>query len=222
MSNNDKISINDLFSEIPTLLRPFFEKITYPWEILPKIDDIILQLSKNGIDDYTELRKGIFVGKNVKISKNAEIIPPAIIGDGTEIRHGAFLRGKVIIGSYCVIGNSTEIKNSILFDKVAAPHYNYIGDSILGYGAHMGAGAIASNLKSDKSLVRIKGETVYETGLKKLGVILGDNAELGCGCVTNPGAIIGRGASVYPLVSVRGIIPADCIVKSPDVFVKKK
>ena len=222
MSNNDKIHPTELFLKIPTLLRPFFEKATYPWEIVPEIKSIITQLIKAGLNDYTEIRDGVFVGKNVKISSSAEIIPPAIIGDNTEIRHGAFLRGNVIIGCGCVIGNSTEIKNSVLFDRVSAPHYNYIGDSILGYGTHMGAGATLSNLKSDKSLITVKGEASYETGLKKLGAILGDNAELGCGCVTNPGTVIGMGTSVYPLTSVRGIIPCECIVKSSKYYVKKR
>jgi len=222
MSNKDKIFVSDLFSEIPTLLRPFFENVTYPWEIVPEIKSIIARLIKTGLLGYTEIRDGVFVGKNVKISPSAEIIPPTIIGDNTEIRHGAFLRGNVIIGCECVIGNSTEIKNSILFDRVAAPHYNYIGDSILGCGAHMGAGAIASNLKSDKSLITVKGKARYETGLKKLGAILGDRAEIGCGCVMNPGTVVGRYTSIYPLTSVRGIIPPDRIVKNTREIMEKQ
>ena len=219
--SSDGILTNELFFEIPTLLSPFFENYDYPWEIVPKIKGIIALITKTKMDGFTEIQKGVYVGKDVRISPSAEIIPPAIIGDGTEIRHGAYLRGNVIIGRECVIGNSTEIKNSILFDKVAAPHYNYIGDSILGYGAHMGAGAIASNLKSDKSLITVKGNSHYETGLKKLGVIMGDGVELGCGCVTNPGTVIGKGTSVYPLTSVRGVIPPGCIVKGTVFWAKK-
>ena len=221
MSKNDKIKASDLFDSIPEIVLPLFEGAEYPWEVLPKIKEYILSLVNGNASGYTNLKEGVLIGENVKISPFAVIEPPAIIGDGTELRPGAYLRGNVIIGKNCVVGNSTEIKNSILFDHVDAPHYNYIGDSILGSGAHMGAGVICSNLKSDKSNVKIKGQSTYETGLRKLGAILGDKAEIGCGAVLNPGTVIGKHSSVYPLTSVRGIIPEDSIVKSSSNIVTR-
>ena len=221
MSKNDKITHNELFEEIPDLVLPLFEGVTYPWEVLPKIKEYVLSLINSGIDGYKTLKEGVLIGENVKISPLCVIEPPAIIGEETEIRPGAYLRGNVIIGKKCVIGNSTEIKNSILFDHVDAPHYNYIGDSILGNGAHMGAGVIASNLKSDKTNVTVRGQESYETGLRKMGAVLGDKAEIGCGAVLNPGTVIGKGASVYPLTSVRGIVPEYSIVKSQKEIIKK-
>jgi NDP-sugar pyrophosphorylase family protein len=221
MSKNDKITQGELFEKIPDIVLPLFEGVTYPWEVLPKIKEYILSLVNGGIEGYKALKEGVLIGENVKISPLSVIEPPAIIGEGTEIRPGAYLRGNVIIGKKCVIGNSTEIKNSILFDHVDAPHYNYIGDSILGNGAHMGAGVIASNLKSDKSNVTVRGQRSYETGLRKMGAILGDGAEIGCGTVLNPGTVIGKNTSVYPLSSVRGIIEECSIVKSGNNVIKK-
>lgn len=215
---SDKIKTNELFDSVPELLCDLFKDKEYPWEILPEIKRLILSLD---LKDYTEISDGVYVGKNVKISDKATIIPPAIIGDDTEIRPGAYLRGNVIIGKNCVIGNSTEIKNSILFDNVAAPHYNYIGDSIIGNYAHLGAGVILSNLKSDKSDITVKGVKSYPTCLRKMGSVIGDNAEIGCGCVLNPGTVIGKNSTVYPLISVRGVVPACSIVKSNTKTVPK-
>ena len=179
-------------------------------------------LIENGIDGYEEISEGVLVGKNVKIYPTAVIEAPAIIGEGTEIRPGAFIRGSVITGANCVIGNSTELKNCVMLDKVQVPHYNYVGDSVLGNHAHMGAGSICSNLKSDGKPVVIHGDTDYETGLRKIGGILADGADVGCGCVLNPGTVIGKNTSVYPLTSLRGVFPSDCIVKSADNIVKRK
>ena len=171
---------------------------------------------------FTQISEGVFVGKDVKIYPNVTIEAPAIIGSGTEIRPGAFIRGSVITGEGCVIGNSTELKNCILLDNVQVPHYNYVGDSILGNYAHMGAGSICSNLKADKKAVVIRGEENYETGIKKIGAILADGADIGCGCVLNPGTVVGKGTSVYPLNALRGVFPEGCIVKSNDNVVKRK
>ncbi|MBR2965366.1 MAG: UDP-N-acetylglucosamine pyrophosphorylase [Clostridia bacterium] len=179
-------------------------------------------LIASGLDGFTEISEGVWVGRDVTIYPTATILPPAIIGSGTEIRPGAFLRGNVITGENCVIGNSSELKNCVLLDKVQTPHYNYVGDSVLGNFAHMGAGSICSNLKSDGKAVVIHGDTEYETGLRKVGAILGDHADVGCGCVLNPGTVIGKNTSVYPLCALRGVYPEDCIVKSPDNVVKRR
>lgn len=172
--------------------------------------------------DYRTPSKGIWIHKNACVAKSAQICPPCIIDEGTQVRHCAFIRGSVIIGKNCVIGNSTEIKNSIIFDNVQVPHYNYIGDSILGYKAHLGAGAVTSNVKSDKSEVYFTYEgEVIKTEMKKFGAIVGDECEIGCGSVLNPGTIIGRNTTVYPLTSIRGVRESNCIVKSQDVCVSK-
>ncbi|MBR7100953.1 MAG: UDP-N-acetylglucosamine pyrophosphorylase [Clostridia bacterium] len=221
MSNRDRVSTRELFDSIPSLLIPLFKDVTYPWEILPKIKDYIKFLISSGLNGYKEIDKGVYVGENTKIDKNVKIIPPAIIGNGVEIRHGAYLRGNVIICDGCVIGNSTEIKNSIIFENAACPHYNYVGDSIVGNYAHMGAGVICSNLKSDKTEICIKGNEKYNTYLKKMGAILGDRAEIGCGCVLNPGTVIGKYSSVYPLTSIRGVIPERSIVKDSKTIISR-
>ena len=176
----------------------------------------------NQLQIVDEIETGILVGRDVKIAPTATIIPPAIIGHGTEIRPGAYLRGNVITGENCVLGNSSEFKNCILLDKVQAPHYNYVGDSVLGNKAHMGAGSICSNLKSDGKAVVIHGDEDIETGIRKIGGILADGADIGCQCVINPGTVIGKRTSVYPLTALRGVIPADCIVKSMDKIVIRK
>ncbi len=212
----------ELFECKTPYLKEIFEIHEYPWEILPKIKEYIKGLIENGLDGFTELSENVFVGKDVKIAETATIIPPAVIGDGCEIRPGAYIRGNVILGRDCVIGNSTELKNCILLDKAQVPHYNYIGDSILGNYAHMGAGAICSNLKADGKEVVIHGDEDYKTGLRKVGGILGDNADVGCGCVLNPGTVIGKRTSVYPLTSVRGVMPECCIVKSLDNIVVRR
>ena len=219
---NKSVEIKELFDCKTPYLITLFEKYKYPWEILPEIKNYIRELIENGIEGYEEISEGVLVGKNVKIYPTAVIEGPAIIGDGTEIRPGAFIRGSVITGANCVIGNSTELKNCVMLDKVQVPHYNYVGDSVLGNHAHMGAGSICSNLKSDGKPVVIHGDTDYETGLRKIGGILADGADVGCGCVLNPGTVIGKNTSVYPLTSLRGVFPSDCIVKSADNIVKRK
>ncbi len=215
------VKINDLFDLKTPYLTPLFSGVDYPWEVLPLISEYIKTLLNSGIDGFTEIKKDILVGQGVKIYDTATIEAPAIIGSGTEIRPGAFLRGNVITGSNCVIGNSSELKNCILLQNVQVPHYNYIGDSILGNKAHTGAGVICSNLKSDGKPVVIRGDENFETGLRKVGGILADGADIGCGCVINPGTIIGKNTSVYPLTSLRGVIPAGCIVKSANNIVKR-
>lgn len=203
-------------------LKDLFESCEYPWEMLPKIKDLILSLIEKGLPDFTELKPGVLVGKNVKIADYVTIEAPAIIGHGTEIRPGAYIRGSVITGENCVMGNSSEFKNCILLDKVQVPHYNYVGDSVLGNKAHMGAGSICSNLKSDGKAVVIHAEENIETGLRKIGGILADGADVGCGCVINPGTVIGKKTSVYPLTALRGVYPANSIVKAQDKVVLRK
>ncbi|MBR5524588.1 MAG: UDP-N-acetylglucosamine pyrophosphorylase [Clostridia bacterium] len=190
--------------------------------MLPKIKEWILALIEAGLPDFTELKPGVWVGKDVKIANYVTIEAPTIIGHGTEIRPGAYIRGSVITGEGCVLGNSSEFKNCILLDKVQVPHYNYVGDSILGNKAHMGAGSICSNLKSDGKPVVIHGDRDYVTGLRKIGGILADGADAGCGCVINPGTVIGKKTTIYPLTSLRGVYPANCIVKAQSVVVERK
>ena len=220
MSN---IKTNDLFDIKADYLQELFNGCEYPWQILPKIKDCILKLINEAPTDFTKYADGVLVGNNVKISDKATVIAPAIIGANTEIRPGAFIRGNVIIGENCVIGNSSELKNCVLLNNVQVPHYNYVGDSILGNYSHLGAGSICSNLKADKSNVVIRGKTEFETNLRKVGAILGDGADVGCNCVLNPGTIIGKNSRVYPLTSVRGVIDENSIVKSMnDIVVIKK
>lgn len=219
---NKCVKTAELFDCNVPYLKDFFNSHEYPWQMLPKIKDLILSLIEKGLPDFTELKPGVLVGKNVKIADYVTIEAPAIIGHGTEIRPGAYIRGSVITGSDCVLGNSSEFKNCILLDRVQAPHYNYVGDSILGNLAHMGAGSICSNLKADGKPVVIHGDTDIETGLRKIGGILADEADIGCGCVLNPGTVIGKNTSVYPLVALRGVFPAGCIVKSLEKVVVRK
>ena len=219
---NKYVECKDLFDCQTQYIKPLFEGVVYPWEILPKIKGYIKELIGTGLLGFTEISDGVYVGEDVKIAKTATIMPPAIIGKGTEIRPNAFIRGNVITGENCVIGNATELKNCVLLNNVQVPHYNYVGDSVLGNYAHMGAGSICSNLKSDKKEIVICGDTKYKTGLKKIGGILGDRADIGCGCVLNPGTVIGKGTSVYPLTALRGVYPEGCIVKSADNFVKRE
>lgn len=218
------IRTNDLFDLSRSIAAPLLSKCEFPWEALPKIRDFILSVGPTlSKDEYDNIGNDVWVAKNVSIHPNAVICGPAIISEGTELRPGAFIRGNVIIGKNCVIGNSCELKNSIIFDKVQVPHFNYIGDSILGYCSHTGAGAITSNVKSDRSLVKVSidGERV-DTGLKKFGAIIGDHVEIGCNSVLNPGTVIGRNSNVYPLSSVRGTVPENSIFKSNDNIVLKK
>lgn len=206
---------NELYDLSHSVAGEYLKNTTYPFEILKSISDIILTLGEK-LDGEKFEKKGenIWIAKDAKIAPTAYINGPCIIGSGTEVRHCAFIRGNALIGENCVIGNSTELKNVIIFDSVQVPHYNYVGDSVLGYKSHMGAGSITSNVKSDKSLVVIKtDEEKIKTGLKKVGAFLGDFVEVGCGSVLNPGTVIGKNASVYPLSSVRGSIPENGIYK---------
>ncbi len=213
---DSSLRTSELFDCNIIYLKSFFVNYEYPWQMIPHINEFILRLIETGLDGYHLIDGNVLVGENVKISPKAEICGPAIIGNNTEIRMGAYIRGNVIIGENCVIGNSCELKNSILLDSVQVPHYNYVGDSILGNKTHLGAGSICSNLKNDNKNVFIHGETDHPTELRKLGAILADYANVGCGCVLNPGTVIGKHSSVYPLVSVRGVIPSYKIVKSSD------
>ena len=217
----NSIKNSSLFDFSNSIAASLFIKHQYPWEILPDIKDFILETIKKGLEGYSEIGHNIYVGQNVKIAPNAVIEPPCIIGHFTEIRTGAYIRGNVITGQNCVIGNSSEIKNAILLDKVSVPHYNYVGDSILGNGAHMGAGSICSNLKADGKAVVIHHTSDIPTSLRKIGGILGDGADVGCGCVLNPGTIIGKGSSVYPLTSLRGVYPENHIVKATNLTTKR-
>ena len=206
-----EFKIKNLYNLDETIASKIFEGATYPWEVLPKIEEFIKELGNTlSSEEYEKRGEDIWIAKTATIAPTAYIKGPAIIGKNAEIRHCAFIRGKAIVGEGAVVGNSTELKNVILFNKVQVPHYNYVGDSILGYKAHMGAGSITSNVKSDKKLVVVKNkEEKIETGLKKFGAMLGDNVEIGCGSVLNPGTVIGKNTNVYPLSSVRGVVPSN-------------
>lgn len=218
------LEIKDLLDLTKTIAAPLFAGKKYPWEALGGISEFILELGATLPEDEFEKRgEDVWVARDAKIFPSAYIGGPCIIDHGAELRHCAFIRGSAIIGKNAVVGNSVEIKNSVLFDFVQTPHYNYVGDSILGYKAHMGAGSITSNVKSDKTLVVIKnGEEKIETGRKKVGAILGDMVEIGCNSVLNPGTVLGRRASVYPTSCVRGVIPEDGIYKDKDNIVIRK
>ena len=209
-----------------TIAAQLFEQTTYPWEILPLIQDFILKIGPTlSKDEYDQVEEDVWIAKSATIAKTATINGPAIIGPDTEVRPGAFIRGNALIGAGCVVGNSTEIKNDILFNNVQVPHYNYVGDSILGYKSHMGAGSITSNVKSDKTLVVVKDRFNHEeieTGLKKMGAMLGDYVEVGCNSVLNPGTVIGRNSNIYPLSRVRGVVPENSIFKELNDIVEKK
>ena len=217
------VTCDKLFCSFPLYLYELFENSTYPWEILPYISDYTKKIYdhclKNG---FTEFADGVLIGKDVSISEAATIIAPSIIGHESEIRPGAYIRGNVITGSRCVIGNSSEVKNSVILDHAQIPHFNYVGDSVIGNYAHLGAGAVCSNLKGDKTLVTVKTEPPINSGLKKFGAILADHAEIGCGCVLNPGTVIGQNTRIYPLISVRRVVPANSIMKSADCIVSIK
>ena len=218
------ITISDLYTLDETLAKDLLLTVTYPWEALPKIKDYILELgSKLSPDEYDYKGDNVWIHKTAKIYPNNYIAGPCIIGAETEVRPGAFIRGNVLVGDGCVVGNSTELKNVILFNKVQVPHYNYVGDSILGFKAHMGAGSITSNVKSDKKLVVVhnEGERI-ETGLNKFGAMLGDNVEVGCNSVLNPGTVIGKWSNVYPTSCVRGVIPAHSIHKNNGTVIQKR
>ncbi len=222
MPLNRNVKTNELFDCQVSYLCELFHDCEYPWEMLPKIKEHLCKLLREGLPGFRQIAEEVLVGENVKIYPTAVIEGPAIIGEGCEVRPGAFLRGNVITGKNCVIGNSSELKNCVLLDSVQAPHYNYVGDSILGNFAHMGAGSICSNLKSDGKPVIIQGDQEYETGIRKIGAFLADRADIGCGCVLNPGTVVGKNTSVYPLTALRGVYPGDSIVKSKDQIVKRR
>lgn len=219
-----EIEIRNLFDLSQTIAAPLLEEKTYPYEVLPLISDFIVKLGESLPEDKYEKRgENIWVAKSAHVFESAYLHGPLIIDEGAEVRHCAFIRGNAIVGKNAVVGNSTELKNVILFNNVQVPHYNYVGDSILGYKSHMGAGSITSNVKSDKTLVEIKvGDEKVKTGLKKMGAILGDEVEVGCGSILNPGSIIGSNSNIYPLSSVRGYVPAGSIYKNQNEIVKKQ
>lgn len=215
--------ITDLFDLAHTLAAPYLARFEYPWEALQGIGEEIVALG-NALDkeEFREISPKVWVHKSAKIAPSAYLGAPCIIGANTEVRHCAFVRGNALVGEGCVVGNSVELKNVILFDGVQTPHYNYVGDSILGYRSHMGAGSITSNVKSDKTLVVVReGEEERETGLKKFGAMLGDFVEVGCNSVLNPGTVIGKNTNIYPLSCVRGVVPSDSIYKSGGTIVPK-
>ena len=211
----EKLKNKNLFNMDETIAYEIFEGVDFPWQVLPRIKDFILVLGQTlSPEEYDNKGDGIWIAKSAKVAPTAFINGPCIIGKNAEIRHCAFIRGNAIVGENSVVGNSTELKNVILFNKVQVPHYNYVGDSVLGFKAHMGAGSITSNVKSDKTLVVVRvGDEKFETGLKKFGAMLGDNVEVGCNSVLNPGTIIGKLSNVYPTSMVRGFIPANSIYK---------
>lgn len=216
--------IKELLNLDKTIAAKLFEGKTYPWEALDGIKSFILELGETlSADEYDHPEEGVWIAKDAKIFPSAYIGAPCIIDHGAEVRHCAFIRGSAIVGKNAVVGNSTELKNVVLFDNVQVPHYNYVGDSILGYKAHMGAGSITSNVKSDKTLVTVHiPDAPIETGRKKFGAILGDNVEVGCNSVLNPGTVVGRCSNIYPVSCVRGVVPANSIYKSKDNIVAKK
>ena len=215
------VTIQELYDLDHTLAKEYLQKFTYPWEALKGIHDLILELGPT-LKDYKEIQPQVWVHPEAVVAPTAYLGAPCIIGPRSEVRHGAFIRGNALVGADCVVGNSVELKNVILFDHVQTPHYNYVGDSILGYYSHMGAGSITSNVKSDKTLVVVKDkEKAIETGLKKMGAMLGDHVEVGCNSVLNPGTVIGIDTNIYPLSRVRGVIPAHSIYKDAEHVVEK-
>ena len=216
------MKIADLYDLDHTRAKDYLAGFQYPWEALQGIKELILALGENLGEDFTEVRQHVWVHKTAEIAPTAFVGAPCIIGADTQVRHCAFIRGSALIGDGCVVGNSTELKNVILFDGVQVPHYNYVGDSILGYKAHLGAGAVTSNVKSDKSLVVIHGDVDIPTGIKKVGAMLGDFVEVGCNSVLNPGTVIGRNSNVYPTSCVRGVVPEGSIYKKNDTITAKR
>ena len=220
----EALTVKENYSLDQTIAKDIFNGVTYPWEVLPKISNFILELGATlSEDEYEKRGENVWVAKSAKVAPTAFINGPAIIGKDAEVRHCAFIRGNAIVGEGAVVGNSTELKNVILFNKVQVPHYNYVGDSVLGYKSNMGAGSITSNVKSDKKLVVVKaGEEKIETGMKKFGAMLGDEVEVGCGSVLNPGTVVGNHSNIYPLSSVRGFVPANSIYKKQGEVVTKE
>lgn len=219
-----ELTVNELYNLEETIAKDIFAEVEYPWEVLPKIHDFILLLGESlDKEEYEKKGEDIWIAKSAKVAPTASIHGPAVIGKNAEIRHCAFIRGNAIVGEGAVVGNSTELKNVILFNKVQVPHYNYVGDSILGYKSHMGAGSITSNVKSDKTLATIRTpEGIVETGLKKFGAMLGDEVEVGCGSVLNPGTVVGKHTNIYPLSMVRGFVPGGSIYKKQGEVVAKQ
>ena len=215
-------TIEELYDLSHTLAAEYLAGFTYPWEALKGIKDMILALGETLGEEYTEVSEHVWVHQSAQIAPTAYLGAPCIIGAGTEVRHCAFIRGAALVGENCVVGNSVELKNVILFDEVQTPHYNYVGDSILGYKAHMGAGSVTSNVKSDKTLVVIHGEAPMATNLRKVGAMLGDYVEVGCNSVLNPGTVVGRNSNIYPLSCVRGVVPANSIYKTGGVIAAKR
>ena len=220
----EALTVKELYTLDQTIARGIFEGVTYPWEVLAKISAFIVELGNTlSGDEYEKRGENVWIARSAKVAPTAYINGPAIIGKDAEVRHCAFIRGNAIVGEGAVVGNSTELKNVILFNKVQVPHYNYVGDSILGYKSHMGAGSITSNVKSDKKLVVVKTpEGNIETGMKKFGAMLGDEVEIGCGSVLNPGTVVGSHSNIYPLSSVRGFVPGNSIYKKQGEVVEKK
>ena len=221
----EALTVKELYTLDETIAKDIFEGVTYPWEVLPKISSFILELGKTlDENEYEKRGENVWIARSAKVAPTAYIINgPAIIGKEAEVRHCAFIRGNAIVGEGAVVGNSTELKNVILFNKVQVPHYNYVGDSILGYKSHMGAGSITSNVKSDKKLVVVKTpEGNIETGMKKFGAMLGDEVEVGCGSVLNPGTVVGSHSNIYPLSSVRGFVPGNSIYKKQGEVAEKR
>lgn len=218
------ITVKELFDLKNKLVAPLFDGVSYAFEVLPHISDFIKSLGPTlDKEVYEEKGDNIWIAKSARIAPTASITGPCIICENTEVRHCAFIRGNAFVGNNCVVGNSTELKNVVLIEKVQVPHYNYVGDSVLGTLSHLGAGAITSNVKSDKTLVKLKsGDKIIETGLKKFGAMVGDGVEVGCGSVLNPGTVIGKNTNVYPLSSVRGIIPENSIYKKAGEVVEKR
>ena len=217
------VTIQELYDLEHTQAKSYLEQFTYPWEALKGIKDFIVQLGSTLGDEYREVSPQVWVHRTATVAPTAYLGAPCIIGAGTEVRHCAFIRGSALVGENCVVGNSVELKNVILFDNVQTPHYNYVGDSILGYKSHMGAGSVTSNVKSDKTLVVVKdGKEQIPTGLKKFGAMLGDYVEVGCNSVLNPGTVIGRHTNIYPTSCVRGVVPANSIWKTGGVVVAKQ
>lgn len=215
-------TVKDLYDLEHTLAKDYLAGFTYPWEALKGIKDMILALGATLGEDYTEIAPQVWVHKTAKIAPTAYIGAPTIIGPNTEVRHCAFIRGSALVGDTCVVGNSVELKNVIIFDNVQVPHFNYVGDSVLGYRSHMGAGSVTSNVRSDKALVVIHGDAEIPTGQKKVGAMLGDYVEVGCNSVLNPGTVIGRNSIVYPTSCARGVIPANSIYKNNGTIVEKR
>lgn len=220
----EKITISSLFDVSKTIASDIFTGKTYPWEILPEISDFIYELGKRLPKElFSSPCDGVWIAKNASVAPTAHIEPPCIIDEGAEIRHCAFIRGSAIVGKGCVVGNSCELKNCILFDKAQIPHFNYVGDSVIGFLAHLGAGAITSNIKSDKTPVTIKADGIFlRTGRRKVGAFVGDAAEIGCNSVLNPCTVIGKNTQVYPLSSVRGAVPENSIYKNKNEIVLKE